>query len=174
MIHPPPLFRVFAPAPARTEAFAKRAMEEYLWVSDEHRNPQDIAGITVDLFYGAGNLVYEIGDDAGLIAFTDIVKGHRCGMVLKLWDPQCFGARGIRQARELINAVMDEYGLKRINTETADDRMSRLAKIAGFEEEGCRWEDFRWGGHDYDRIYLGLYRCSADEPDETEGVKEEK
>jgi hypothetical protein len=77
-----------------------------------------------------------------------------------LWDNSRYGATTVREARSLIKLIMDTFDLKRLNTQTADPVIDKLARLCGFEREGLRIGDYMWGGQVYDRYILG-YEAKA-------------
>ena len=136
------MFTKFVPTEDKIKALSKKLMEEPLYLPDEYR---DYGFIHKMLFTGFGNkdnIFYEIGEFGGLIVFANIIPGWKCDIVFKLWNPKLWGFRFKTQVKQLIKAIMEKYDLRRIATESADERMTRMAKLCGFKIEGRQASDF--------------------------------
>jgi RimJ/RimL family protein N-acetyltransferase len=78
--------------------------------------------------------------------------------MLKMWNPRSFSPSLVREARSLIDYIVEAFGLVRVGTVTADPRIARMAKMVGFETEGVRRKAFSWDGKTYDEILLSRVR----------------
>ena len=129
-----------------------------LWLSDEYRTTQGINAILHSYFSGyTFNVFYEAGDYDALLGFMNIHPEFKCEMTLKLINPKIWGADFVRASKDLIELFMKEMRLKRVSIETADRRIVRMAKMAGFVDEGERPNDLRWDGRYYNKYLLGKY-----------------
>jgi len=145
------IFTKFNPTEDRVKALSKKLMEEPLYLSDEFRDYELIHKILFNGFSNKNNIFYEIGASSqnggifgGIIGFVNIIPEFKCEIVFKLWSPGIWGFRFKTQIKELIKTIMEKYNLKRIATETADERMMRMGKIWGLKVEGRFKYAFRW------------------------------
>ncbi len=142
-----------------------------LCVSDEGRTIENIANAVATMFPGVKaradaewwSLHNADGQLCGVLGFCDIRLGWKARVTIKMWDKSAWGPEAVREAREIIATVMDKYKLFRLNSETADIAVKRMARMVGFCEDGCREKDFVWDGEYYDRWLLGLYRDSEED-----------
>jgi RimJ/RimL family protein N-acetyltransferase len=109
-------------------------------------------------YWGGANIIYEVGDFKGIIGIMDILPEHKADVTLKLWGREVFGAHFLRDAKALLKTVMDSFGLTRLSTQTPDERIVKLARLAGFSVEGVRPKDFKWNGEYFDLTIMGLVR----------------
>ncbi len=154
-----PIFRLFNPEEWKIKEFARRLMEDYLYVDDQLRNVPTIHSIL--LYYLTAeqrNVLYEIGEFDGILAFTDILPGWKANMAFKLWNPKRWGPDFARQATAFTGEVMEELHIIRLETASPDKRMVKMAKMCGFEVEGVRKKGFSWGGQLYDEYLLARFR----------------
>ena len=143
------LFTKFKPTGDKIKALSKKLMDEPLYLSDEFRDYEFIHKMLFTGFGNENNIFYEIGSFDGLIGFANIVPGFKCDIVFKLWNPKLWGFRFKTQVKQLIRAIMEKYDLKRIATESADERMTRMAKMCGFRTEGRFKHGFSWDKETY-------------------------
>ena len=161
--NPHPLFKVFKMDEKNPIEFWRKFVElsrmfknKYLYLSDEYRSDTVVRQLLGSLFNGGHiNLNYEIGDFQGIICFREIIPEYKCEMTFKLWDKRAWNREFARAGKELIDLVMDSFGLKRIGTSTPDKRLVKMARIAGFKEEGEQPNSFRWKGKNYSTYFLG-------------------
>lgn len=133
-------------------------MKRPLWLSDEYRTAKGIDAIIYSYFSGfTFNVFYEAGDFQALIGFMNIQPEFKCEMTLKLIDADLWGADFVRVSKELVELFIEQFRLKRISIETADERIVRMAKMAGFEDEGKRPNDLMWEKKYYTKYLLGKY-----------------
>ena len=164
--NPDPMFKLFTPVSAEpTDPFYLKVsklqrllMKRPLWLSDEYRTAKGIDAIIYSYFSGfTFNVFYEAGDFQALIGFMNIQPEFKCEMTLKLIDADLWGADFVRVSKELVELFIEQFRLKRISIETADERIVRMAKMAGFEDEGERPNDLMWEGKYYKKYILGKY-----------------
>ena len=164
--NPDPMFKLFTPTSAEpTDPFYLKVsklqrllMKRPLWLSDEYRTPKGIDAIIYSYFSGfTFNVFYEAGDFQALIGFMNIQPEFKCEMTLKLIDADLWGADFVRVSKELVELFIEQFRLKRISIETADERIVRMAKMAGFDGEGKRPNDLMWEGKYYEKYILGKY-----------------
>ena len=138
------IFKKFNPTEDKVKALSKKLMEESLYLSDEYRDWELIHKVLFNNFSNKNNIFYEIGEFGGLVGFVDIIPNFKCDIVFKLWNPELWGFRFKTQIKQLIKAIMEKYSLERVATESADERMTRMAKICGFKVEGRFKYAFMW------------------------------
>jgi len=138
------IFTKFKPTDVKIKELADRLMNDYLYLSDEFRDWTFIHKMLFNNFGNENNIFYEIGEWDGLIGFVNVLEGWKCDVVFKLWNPKLWGFRFKTQVKQLIKAIMEKHDLKRIATESADERMTRMAKICGFKTEGRFKNAFVW------------------------------
>ena len=158
LVNPPSLFKLFGGTEDERKAkimiLAKHLKEDYLMLPDEMRNYNAIYNIIA--YYNLPiHLFYEFGDFSGIIGFTDIKQGHKADIFFKIWDKTIFSKTFMRQVIELCDMIMSELSLRRLNAYTADKRMWKLAKMAGFKEDGKRELDFSWNH----KLHTYYYMC---------------
>jgi len=137
--------------------FKKNLMTKYLYLSDENRTVASVEAMISDYVMrgGAKHMLFEIGDFDGILGFVNIIPEFQCSMILKLWGKKAWGNGFVKSTRKLMDTVMDEFKLKRISTSTADEKIVRMAKMAGFVEEGKQKYGFMWKGKAMDLYFLG-------------------
>ena len=162
--NPPEPFKLLTPDENDFELFKKKRqikkflLEKYLYTSDEHREPAYIDYSVESLLRTPGNAFYEIGDFQGLVGFVGLIPGFKCGMLLKFWDKTQWGRDFIRASKELIDRWMTAFKLKRIYAQTADPKVARMAKMAGFKVDGECPNDFMWHGKCMPQYILSVTR----------------
>lgn len=141
------MLKIFRPSKQKLRFLAQQLMDGYLNLSDEKRNLEKIESIIGYYFYsGINSLYYEVGNFGALFGFADIIPGHKCEVFLKFWDKEVWNKTFVREARELIKIIMKQFRLKRLETETSDVRVVKMAKMVGFEVEEIKPFDFCWHG----------------------------
>ena len=143
------IFKKFLPKEDKIKALSKKLMEEPLYLSDEFRDWKLIHEVLFKNFSNKNNIFYEIGEWGGILGFVNIVPDFKGEMVFKLWDSKLWGFRFKTQVKQLIKAVIEKYDLKRVSTESADERMTRMAKLCGFKVEGRFKYAFIWENEMY-------------------------
>jgi len=164
--NPHPMFKQFIPTSEdpkdpfylKVSKLQRLLMKRPLWLSDEYRTAKGIDAIIYSYFSGfTFNVFYEAGDFQALIGFMNIQPEFKCEMTLKLIDADLWGADFVRVSKELVELFIEQFRLKRISIETADERIVRMAKMAGFEDEGKRPNDLMWEKKYYTKYLLGKY-----------------
>jgi hypothetical protein len=138
------------------KAFDEQMSAEWLHVSDEARVPGFVGPSLVRVFSEGPHEVFELGED-GLLIFKDIVPGFKCAMSFILWNHESKSVQLFRETRKWIEEIAREYRLVKVETQTADERVVRMAKLLGFELEGYRPDSFWRGPMKYGVTLLG--RC---------------
>ena len=153
------IFKLFEPTEDKIKFLGKKLMDEFLYMSDEDRNYDSIYRV---IFYYLSmpqrNLIYEIGDYDGILVFANIIPGFKCDLTLKLWNPKRWGPDLVREGKALIDNTMDALKLQRIETNSPDPRIVKMARMVGFRVEGCRKIAFLFDGKLYDDFILGLIK----------------
>jgi len=138
------MFTKFNPTEDKVKALSKKLMEEPLYLSDEFRDWDLIHKVLFNNFSNKNNEFWEIGEFGGLVGFVNIIPEFKCEIVFKLWNSELWGFRFKTQVKQLIKVIMEKYDLKRVSTESADERMTRMAKMCGFKVEGRSKYAFMW------------------------------
>jgi RimJ/RimL family protein N-acetyltransferase len=161
LLSPSPLFKLWRPTDATAEQLARRLMDTPMYLSDEFRNDGYVRGLIKSWFGGGLNLIYEVGPFGGLLAFQAIIPDWKCALMAKIWEKKLWGPTLAREAKELLDFVTEVFNLKRIEIDTADEKMVRFGANFDFECEGLRAGAFRWGGQPYDLYELTRLRESG-------------
>ena len=158
--NPTALYHLLDPKPEKLDAFADKLLKGYLYFSDEFRDAEYLKALVYDLYSRRSfNLIYEMGDFKGVVGFMDVVFNHKADMMLKMWDASIWGPDAVGQCRQLIEYIIETFGLTRVGTMTADSRVVRMAKMVGFTEEGTLRRSFKWNGKVHDEILLSIVRA---------------
>jgi hypothetical protein len=133
----------------------------HLAASDENRKPDRVVDAAMSLFsHPDDSEVVGLFDDDGppkcVIGLVRVVPGLKCDMVCKILDPSIWGVSAVRGVRNYIREFAAKNKLKRINTETADEKVSRMAKMLGFGVECVKNNNFRWNGKLYPTYIMGM------------------
>ena len=156
LVHPTPMFKIFEQTQEKIQIVAKHLMEGYLNVSDEHRNYDIIHYIIQSYIKNPFTLMYEIGDCAGLLGFTDISPKHKTNVFLKIFNKDIWGKTVVREGQKVLDLIVETFELKRLSTQSADPIVVKMCKqFFGFEIEGRKRQDFSWDGELYDNYILG-------------------
>jgi RimJ/RimL family protein N-acetyltransferase len=157
--NPEPFFKILEPSEKVLDEIVDKMYNGYLYFSDEFRYPEYLKALVYNIYSKESfNLVYEVGKFQGIVGFMNIAFDRKCDMMLKLWDGSIWKPDLVGQGRRLIHYIVDTFGLVRVGTATADDRIVRMAKLVGFEEEGVRKKAFYWEGKPMDEILLSITR----------------
>ncbi len=150
-------FALFVPNEEKLRFFMQKLMDTPLYLSDEDRNLESIYRIvTYYLSDGRKNVLWEVGDFGGILGFVHIIPGHKASVLFKLWEPKLWTAGFVREAREFLAENMKELHLRRLETATADQRVVKMARAAGFEIEGIKTFSFMWDGEALDEYIMAL------------------
>ena len=151
--NPAPSFTIFVPTQEKMRVLAKHLMDGYLNMSDEYRDYQKIWSILTSYFgNGVFNIFYEVGDFKGLLGFTTILPEFKADVMMKILDKSVWKPSVIKETRKLLGIIKQEFKLKRLATSTPDERVRRIATMAGFKTEGISKNAFQWDGKFY-KIY---------------------
>jgi RimJ/RimL family protein N-acetyltransferase len=157
--NPGGIFKLFCQDPNDPIVFHKKWVEfkkmlktRHLYLDDEYRKDDTLDNAMLMFYNGA---FYEIGDFQGMVGFTNIFQGNKCGLVFKIWDKKLFGHNLVKECKRLMDIYFDEFELKRMSTSSPDPKMVKLAKMAGFEYEGTEKCAFKWNDKYFDNITLG-------------------
>jgi len=141
---------------------AQKLCTEYLYTPDENRQYGIALSKTLACLEQVNvtglHLAYETGDFGGVLVFSDIVPGFTCHVSWKIWDKSLWTPSFVKEGRALVASVMDAFKLEKMESETADPKVARVAKLAGFSIEGVKKKSFRWDGKLYDLMMLGMVR----------------
>lgn len=143
------IFNKFTPTEDKIKALSKKLMQEPLYLSDEFRDYELIYKMLFNNFSNKNNIFYEIGEWGGLVGFVNIIPEFKCDIVFKLWGSDLWGFRFKTQIKQLIKTIMEKHDLKRMSTESADEKMTRMAKLCGFKVEGRFKYAFMWENEMY-------------------------
>jgi len=130
--------RPFVPDEKKLVFFYEKLMTEPLYISAEYRKQMTVQQMMLYWFFSSQSVFYEIGNFSGLLGFTNIVPGYKCGLALKLWDKSIWGLGLAKEGRSLVNEFMKYYRLKRIETDSPDETMVKFSEIFGFKVEGTQ------------------------------------
>lgn len=151
--------RLFIPTSDKIKKITQELMDTRWNLSDEYRNQYAIEKLLLTYFSSPSHMFYEIGDFGGILGFAYIIASHKCELLCKIWDKEIWTHNTIKEVKQLINTIMEEFQLIRIGTETPDLRMKDIAtRFLGFKEEGIRTHDFKWQGEFYDNYLLAKTR----------------
>ena len=154
---PTSIFKIFRPDEQKLKFLAQQLMDGYLNLSDERRNWKTIDFLIKYHFHPeTKNIFYEAGDFGAILGFVDIIPGHKCKLSMKVWDKKPWGKKSVREARELIKTTMKKFRLKRLEAETPDERVVKMAKMVGFEIEGTKVLNFRWNGEFFPTYIMSI------------------
>ena len=99
---------------------------------------------------------YEMRDFGGIFGFIHIIPEHKCTLPLKIWNPKAWNSTFLRDGKELIKLIMEEHSLRRINAQSADERMVKFAEKFGFKVDGIKKNDFKFNGEYIDSYLLSM------------------
>jgi len=162
--NPSPLFQIFQPTDEKLKEIATRLMNDYLYLQDIDRDYDKVWKGIFDLFPPNGtpprrfDIIYEMGDFDGYLTFNNIVIGYKSSLSFKLWNPKRWGADLAREGKELIQFIVNEFKLKRLSTESPDERMVKMSKMVGFKVEGAMKNAFLWDGDLYTLWMMSITR----------------
>jgi RimJ/RimL family protein N-acetyltransferase len=154
-----PLFKPFEPTEEKIMVFAKKLMEEYLYLDDTLRNYEIIHRLLLSFTLNRqGNAIYEIGDFDGILGFTDIIPGWKARLTFKLWNAERWGVDFARQAKNFLGEFMEAFHLVRLESNSPDPRIVKMAKMVGFKVEGMKRFNFSWDKQLYDDYFFSIVR----------------
>ncbi len=144
LMQPSSMFRIFVPNEEKIKLLSDKLLHEYLYLSDEYREPQRIQGMLQLYLSGIASIIYEFPNFGGLIGFVNIVPDYKADIMFKLWDRKLWGPTFFRELKGLIEFIMDELRLIRLSVKTPDGKMERMARLCGFKVECSQKFGFRW------------------------------
>ena len=149
--------KLFVPTQEKLDKIAEWLMNGYLVSSDEFRNPDHIWNVTIPSnFFGRGSLFYELPEYGGVFGFRDIIPGFKAHVVFKIWSPEVWTHGLVKESKDLMSKVIEIYELKRLSSQTADERIVRISEIVGFKVDGVLKNAFMWNGELFDMSLLGM------------------
>jgi RimJ/RimL family protein N-acetyltransferase len=154
----PEPFSIFRPTfddNDKTMDLYRKLLNTPLYLSDEYRTEQ-MAFNLLQYYFSGINLFYEIGSWGGVFGLVNIRLPWKATMVVKLWDSSLWSKTLLKNGRQLLKTIMKELNLKKIESSTPDEKMTKVYKMAGFELEGIRKLSFCWDGVYYDDYLFGL------------------
>ena len=128
----------------KIERLMKEFLYGYLHLSDECRFPQYVRTMLMDLLDSRSglNIIYDIDDFKGIVAFVRIRPLFKAKRMFVLLDKGMLRPSIIKESRKLIQMIMKEFKLKRMEAETADKKIVQLSKMVGFKSEGIQKNGF--------------------------------
>jgi RimJ/RimL family protein N-acetyltransferase len=128
-------------------------------VSDELRDYDTLWQMVFHMFCGNKiNLIFQIGDFQGLVGFMNIIPQWKCSVMLKLWDKEIWKKSHVRDGAKLTDRIFNKFELIRMEGNSPDPRIVKIAQMFGFKEEGIRYKDFKWDGEVFDVTMLSKIR----------------
>ena len=150
-------YKLFIPTKDKVAKLALELRDGHLNLPDEYRNEYSITSLLLAYFSPSQpHIFYEIGNFGGILGFAYIVESHKCELLMKMWDKSIWKPSVVKEAKRLIKTIMDEFNLIRINIETSDERVVKMAKILGFTKDGIREKDFSWDRKKYDLFLYSM------------------
>jgi len=146
--------RPFVPDEKKLVFFYEKLMTEPLYISAEYRKQMTVQQMMLYWFFSSQSVFYEIGNFSGLLGFTNIVPGYKCGVVFKFWDKSIWGISLAKELRDFSDEFMKYFRLKRIAIETADEASVKLGKLFGFKPEGTQRFGFMTDNNKLITMYL--------------------
>jgi hypothetical protein len=159
LMQPSSMFRIFVPNEEKIKLFSDKLLHEYLYLSDEFREPQRIYGLLQVYLSGIASIFYELPKFGGLIGFINIIPEYKAEITFKLWDRTLWGPTFLRELRDLTGMMMNELRLIRLYSNTPDEKMERMAHLCGFKTECAQKYGFRWNGRYYPLKLLAKTRA---------------
>jgi hypothetical protein len=151
-------FKLLEPSKEKFGVVRKHLLNAPLNLSDELRMPSTVSNLIDRIFLNPSNLIYEVSGFRGILGFMNIVPDFKAGLNPIFLDKRAWTATVVREAKELIEFIMNAFKLKRLTTATPDKQMIKLAKMFGFRKEGIRKKDFSWNNKLYDLYEFGRER----------------
>lgn len=147
---------LFDPSKENILTLATHLMDDK-WYLQDHLRKWPIIHAMIQLYLTGPtlNILYTYGNMDGVGGFTNIIPGHKCDIMFKFWNKAAFGATACREFIEVLDLIMDTFKLYRMDSDSPDDRVVKMAKLLGFEQEGSRKYGFRWDGKVYTNFLLG-------------------
>ena len=149
--------KLFVPTQEKLDKIVDWLMNGYLVSSDEFRNLDHIWKSTIPgHFYNGNSLFYELPEYGGVFGFRDIIPRFKAHVVFKIWSPEVWTHGLVKESKDLISKVMEIYELKRLSSQTADERIVRIGEMVGFKVEGILKNAYMWNGNLFDLKLIGI------------------
>ena len=158
LLNPSELFKRLDPTLEKIKEIARHLMENKYSLSDEYREYDTIHTILRKYMESDRCVFYEIGDMDGIFGFTDIIPGWKAHVVFELINPKIWGKQLVRESRNLMDLIMETGNLIKLSSQTADERVFKMAKMIGFQLEGIRQLEFSWENIPYPIHLIGRFR----------------
>jgi len=155
---PQPLFKQFKPNEEKLKLIARELMDKKFNLSDEFRSYPAIYRILGYYLSMSFSIFYEIGNMDALVGFVNIYPTFKAEALMKIVRPDFWSKDFVRQSRKVVSIVMDELQLKRLHTETADEKVVKLTELVGFKEDGIKPNDFMWERELFDVHVMSITR----------------
>lgn len=159
LMQPSSMFKIFVPTEEKVQMFASKLLHEYLYLSDEYRDPRKIQSIMQIYLSGIASIFYELPSFGGMIGFMNIVPEYKAEITLKLWNLKLWGPTFLRELRDLTEKMMDELRLIRLYSSTPCVKMEKIAHLCGFKTECAQKYGFSWNGKYYPLRLLAKTRA---------------
>ena len=159
LLQPSSMFKIFVPTEKKIRLLSSKLLHDYLYLSDEFREPRTIDGMLQLYLSGIASIIYEFPRFGGFIGFVDIVPDYKANISFKLWDRKLWGPTFFRELKDLIELMMDELRLVRLSAKTPDRRMEHMAHLCGFKTECAQRFGFKWDNKYYPLKLLAKTRA---------------
>jgi len=146
LMQPSSMFRIFTPNETKVKILSDKLLHEYLYLSDEFRDPAKIQVLLQIHLSGIASILYELPNFGGLIGFNNIIPEYKAEITFKLWDLKLWGPTFLREVRGLAEMIMDEFRLIRLYSSTPCIKMEKMAHLCGFKTECAQKFGFVWNG----------------------------
>ena len=137
----------------RLGVIAEQLYQRPLWIPDEGRNYDAIWQLIYASLLNPLNLFYEIKDMKGIVGFMNVYQKHKGEFFLMLWNGK-YSHKLHKDIDNLIQKIAKAFKLKRLFTQTPDEKMAKLYEKLGFKIEGRQKYGFKWGEKYYTNILL--------------------
>ena len=129
-------FSPFQPNQMNVSMLVKKYLNEEMYLSDEYREKQNVSKMFSKYLANENSYLFEIGTFDGVLMFLNVVSEYKASMDLKFWNKNLWKLSFARELRQFIGDFIDRFSLKRLETQTPDEEMAKVLKIAGFVNEG--------------------------------------
>ena len=136
----------------RLKVIAEQLYQRPLWIPDEGRNYDAIWQLIYANLINPLNLFYEIGNMDGVIGFVNVFSGHKGEFFIMLFNKWTHKLN--RDVKKLLSIFAETFKIKRLFTQTPDEKMAKLYESLGFKIEGRQKYGFKWDGKFYTNILL--------------------
>ena len=140
-------FSPFKPNQMNVSMLVKKYLNEEMYLSDEFREKQNVSKMFSKYLANENSYLFEIGTFDGILMFLNVVPEYKALMDLKFWNKNLWKLSFARELRQFIGDFIDRFSLKRLETQTPDEEMAKVLKIAGFVNEGKFKYGFKQDGN---------------------------